>query len=421
MEVRLSSLSLSLTFLRFSYQRCFKLHLLLHTNSTWQTCGDEACSHDACTEMETIEVAERMRSDGWKELGYDHILLDDCWVAQSRGVNETLTWDETRFPSGMPEFIDTLHEMDFKVGLYTSLGSTTCTGRPGSRYHYDQDARTFASWSVDYLKLDWCGDIKDQVWMGKQAHRDFKCAMDATNASIFLETVAGFLFLRDEISQVADSFRFCTDHHDNFKSTYDQILCRDDLALLDPHEDKAWPSMDFLMTGGAGCANASHCPGQSDGEYRIEFVIWSLTQSPLVIATDLRNVTSIMSVVLRNEELLNLYQDTSIAPGGKISTWLCSEVSACHVWGRLALSNGTKWIVALTNTGSKSHNITVNFDELGQWNSTTSAIVRHVELTPTLTRSEDDGIDNEVVRGSFTATVPSHDVVVVSLTAAGML
>jgi len=356
-----------------------------------------------------------MRRGGWRDLGYEYVLLDDCWVGSSR-VNDRLTWNTNRFPNGIPNMIEKLHEMDLKVGLYTSLGSTTCTGLPGSRYHYDLDAETFASWNVDYLKLDWCGDIKDEVWEGKNAHEDFKRAIEATNRSdeIFLETVAGFLFLRSEISDVADSFRFCTDHHDNWKSTYDQILCRDDLALLDPNETNAWPSMDFLMTGGAGCVNASHCPGQTDGEYRMEFVIWSLTQSPLVVDTDLRTETAIMSVVLRNQELLSLYRDTSTPPGRKVSTWFCSEVSACHVWARLALSNGTKWIAALTNTGSKPHNITIEFDKLGQWSSKhTAALVQPVVLDMFSLHQQGDGI---IAQGSFTAHVPSHDVVVVSLT-----
>ena len=31
--------------------------------------------------------------------------------------------------------------------------------------------------------------------------------------------------------------------------------------------------MDFLHTGGAGCATASHCPGQSANAYALEFAI----------------------------------------------------------------------------------------------------------------------------------------------------
>ena len=40
---------------------------------------------------------------------------------------------------------------------------------PGSKGHYELDAKTFAEWEVDYVKLDWCGDIKKDLKAGKQA------------------------------------------------------------------------------------------------------------------------------------------------------------------------------------------------------------------------------------------------------------
>ena len=61
--------------------------------------------------------------------------------------------------------------------------------------------------------------------------------------------------------------------------------------------------MDFLMTGGAGCAAADHCPGQTEDEYKTEFVLWSLTQSPMIVDTDVRNMTLVMRRALLNPEL----------------------------------------------------------------------------------------------------------------------
>jgi alpha-galactosidase len=58
------------------------------------------------------------------------------------------------------------------AGLYTSGGDQTCSsgGRPisvpGSEGYYATDVDTFASWGVDYVKLDWCGDVKGQPWKG---------------------------------------------------------------------------------------------------------------------------------------------------------------------------------------------------------------------------------------------------------------
>ena len=43
---------------------------------------------------------------------------------------------------------------------YTSVGVKTCHHgwSPGSFGHYQQDADLFASWGIDYVKMDWCGD-----------------------------------------------------------------------------------------------------------------------------------------------------------------------------------------------------------------------------------------------------------------------
>lgn len=41
-----------------------------------------------------------------------------------------------------------------KFGLYSSAGTNTCQGRPGSLGYETNDANTYASWGVDYLKYD---------------------------------------------------------------------------------------------------------------------------------------------------------------------------------------------------------------------------------------------------------------------------
>ena len=58
----------------------------------------------------------------------------------------------------MPPVIDYVHSLGLKFGLYTSVGDKTCHGgwSPGSYGHYERDARLFAAWAVDWVKLDSC-------------------------------------------------------------------------------------------------------------------------------------------------------------------------------------------------------------------------------------------------------------------------
>lgn len=53
----------------------------------------------------------------------------------------------------------------------------TCAGRPGSFGYEFQDARTYASWGVDYLKYDWCNNE------GRNAPAAYKIMGDALKKS----------------------------------------------------------------------------------------------------------------------------------------------------------------------------------------------------------------------------------------------
>ena len=228
-----------------------------------------------------------LQENGMQALGWNYVNLDDCWALQRDPENETLQWDTERFPSGIPALIDWLHERHFKFGLYTSAGNQTCSsgGRPekipGSRGHYDLDAATFASWGVDYIKLDWCGDIKYDIPGGHAAHLDFANAVLKTNRSMFLEVVAGYWFFLGDIGSVANSWRFCEDHHDNWKSTSEQLVCRISQVANATGRPGAWAFMDMLDIGGAGCAKGTHCPGQTDDECVRAYVRACLPVKPL--------------------------------------------------------------------------------------------------------------------------------------------
>lgn len=49
-----------------------------------------------------------------------------------------------------------MHSKGLKFGLYEDWGTHTCGGYPGVLGHEELDAKTFAEWGVDYVKLDGC-------------------------------------------------------------------------------------------------------------------------------------------------------------------------------------------------------------------------------------------------------------------------
>ena len=64
--------------------------------------------------------------------------------------------DLESFPSGMEALCKRLNALDFKMGIYSSNGTMTCEDMPASLGNEELDAKTFASWGVEYVKYDYC-------------------------------------------------------------------------------------------------------------------------------------------------------------------------------------------------------------------------------------------------------------------------
>ena len=113
-----------------------------------------------------MDVANTMVETGLVDAGYTYLNLDDCWQSNMRDEQGRMMFDLDNFPDG-PDFINQLHEMGLKVGLYSSSGELTCEDLTASYGHETIDARTFAEWGVDYLKYDYCHVVDlaaDQGW-----------------------------------------------------------------------------------------------------------------------------------------------------------------------------------------------------------------------------------------------------------------
>ena len=117
--------------------------------------------------------AEIMVESGMHAAGYEYINIDDFW-SKGRAADGTLLASDA-FPSGMKALAAYIHSKGdlacarppqpvicclasagLKFGLYTDVGTKTCGGAPGSYGHECQDAATFASWGVDWVKEDHC-------------------------------------------------------------------------------------------------------------------------------------------------------------------------------------------------------------------------------------------------------------------------
>ena len=101
------------------------------------------------------ETADAMVEGGFRDAGYEYIFIDDLWQG-GRDRQNNIIPDPEKFPSGIKALADYVHSKGLKLGIYSDAAQLTCGGWTASLGFEEQDARTFASWGIDYLKYDYC-------------------------------------------------------------------------------------------------------------------------------------------------------------------------------------------------------------------------------------------------------------------------
>merc|ERR1712055_1017644 len=96
---------------------------------------------------------------GFQDVGYDTIIIDDCWLDLHRTADGALQPNHDNFPSGVAAMGDYLHKLGLNFGLYEDYGNFTCGGYPGVLQNMERDAKQFADW----LSSVWCLPQQDRA------------------------------------------------------------------------------------------------------------------------------------------------------------------------------------------------------------------------------------------------------------------
>lgn len=59
-----------------------------------------------CSERLIKVMADTLVSDGYRSVGYEYVIIDDCWLASERDQDGRLLPDPKRFPSGIKHLAD---------------------------------------------------------------------------------------------------------------------------------------------------------------------------------------------------------------------------------------------------------------------------------------------------------------------------
>ncbi|XP_058164831.1 alpha-N-acetylgalactosaminidase isoform X2 [Dasypus novemcinctus] len=262
-----------------------------------------------------MEMADRLAEDGWRELGYVYVNIDDCWIGK-RDAKGRLVPDPKRFPNGIAHLADYVHSLGLKLGIYEDLGNFTCMGYPGTTLDkVVQDAQTFAEWKVDMLKLDGCYSTPEERATG---YPKMAAALNATGRRIAFScswpAYDGGLPPKVNYSLLADTcnlWRNYDDIQDSWKSvlyildwfvTYQDIL----QPVAGPGH---WNDPDMLLIGNFGL---------SFEEAQAQMALWTVLAAPLFMSTDLRTISAQNMDILQNPLMIKINQDPLGIQGRRI-------------------------------------------------------------------------------------------------------
>ena len=178
--------------------------------------------------------ASAMQNSGLQKLGYEYVNLDDFWEqcpgSQGPNVDPYGRWviDSSRFPSdgdtnGIQVVADHIHSLGMKFGIYVTPGISrqavvkntpiqgtpytaaqiaepsiaennyNCKGmvridysKPGAQAYINSWVNMFASWGVDYIKIDGISDknVADiKAWSGAIRQSGRPMVLDVTQGS----------------------------------------------------------------------------------------------------------------------------------------------------------------------------------------------------------------------------------------------
>jgi len=344
--------------------------------------------------------ADAMVSSGLAAHGFVYVNLDDFWQkcdAEGFVVDGNGRWvvDTAKFPSGIRALADYVHGKGLRFGFYVTPGiaknavtlntpiagtslhaqdiaDTTRTeknynchnmyfidySKPGAQEFVNSWANQFASWGVDYLKIDGVGssDIPDvQAWDTalRQTGRPINYAL-SNNLPIADATTW---------RQLANSWRTQGDvecycgpgpNGSGYPLTdWSHVFSRfGSAAAWQPYAGPGgWNDLDSLEIGNGDQV------GLNADQRRSVFTLWAMAASPLLLGTDLTALTSTDLAMLTNDRLIGVNQDgvaaSRIVNSGSNQVWRKRE------------ANGD-YIVALFNTATTgSSTVSVSWSQVG--------------------------------------------------------
>ncbi|KAI8423793.1 hypothetical protein MSG28_012807 [Choristoneura fumiferana] len=321
----------------------------------WMSWGYYMCGVECETvpekclnEQLILSVADKFYREGYQEAGFEYIIIDDCWSERYRGKDGRLKPDRKRFPRGMKFLADYIHARGLKFGMYTNVGKDTCMRYPGSRGHFSTDAKAFAEWGVDYLKVDGCfveNTYLDTAYIKLGHHLNktgrpmvFSCSwpyykkfIHHTNAD--LEQVAHYCNLWRNYHDVVTHWPAIVGIMSYFRDQNN--------VIRQFHKPGQWNDPDMLILG---------TNSLTESQSRVQVAVYAMWSAPLLLSCNMNRIKPFEKQLLQNMDLIAIGQD---ALGIMATPYMLDDALTLWVKRRLP-AKGNKYHTfsfALVNVG----------------------------------------------------------------------
>jgi len=350
---------LSLSFIIF----CFSLSSVTAQNgptmgwSSWNTYGVNI------NENLIKQQANAMVTKGLKDVGFDHINIDDGYFGGRDKETGQLLIHPTRFPNGMKVVVDHIHNKGLKAGIYSDAGHNTCgskfngdtIGRGVGLYKHDQQDADFffKELGFDFIKVDFCGGSwyhnDDHLVLDEQErYTAIAQAIRNTGRTDVRMNACRWAYPGTWINDAAFSWRTTGDIYDGWNSV--KGILAENLYMSAYCSKGHYNDMDMLEVGRS----------MSTEEDKTHFGMWCIMNSPLLIGCNLTNIKTTTLALLKNKELIALNQDTLFQ-----QAYVVALINGCHLLVKdIETLNGKKRAFAVYNPNDQAKGVPVDFPKL---------------------------------------------------------
>lgn len=312
----------------------------------------------------TIEAQARaLRDSGLQHVGYEYVNIDDFWYEcpNSNGPNVDAygRWvtDARRFPArgktnGIRLVADNIHSLGMKFGIYVTPGISqqavarntpimgtkytarqiaepsvselnyNCKGmvaidftKPGAQAYVDSIADLFASWGVDFVKLDGVSnaDAADvRAWSRAIRQSGRTMVLDVTRGPFTVTIAPTLIRYADQWVIAPDVECYACEHSETGYplTSWNSVKERFTLAALwQPYSSPEGGFNDFdSIEVGNGANN-----GLTPAERKTQLSLWALGASPLILGVDLTHLDPADLQLLKNTDVIAVDQDSIAA------------------------------------------------------------------------------------------------------------